>query len=174
MNGFPSRRRTRCRMRHRTLRGVLALVWAALLLTGCSPAPTSPGTPVPSAAPAAALVGAWRAERVRAVTLLATDAAPTLAFGYDGHVTGRDECRNALDASYETSGSGLRFGTWRTSLIGCAVDDGFTRALEAVTSARLAADRLELLDAKGDTVLVLVRTHASALPVASPSSSAGG
>jgi heat shock protein HslJ len=98
-----------------------------------------------------------------AVVSVVASANVTMTFSTDGKVSGSAGC-NRYTAPYVSDGPKLTFGAIAATRRMCTQPDGvmeqeqqFLKALEAVTSAGVDGDRLELRTAKGQLAATLAR-----------------
>lgn len=106
------------------------------------------------------LVGrTWTLETISGAGALPSDVAtPTLRFAPDGHLSGNTGCNNG-GASYRLEGKdGIVIEPMITTKRACANPEGnaleraYVGAIGKTKSFRVAADRLELLDASGSVL----------------------
>lgn len=134
-----------------SIRFSLILLLAAVLLTACRPT-------------SASLSGTrWTLLSLNGQSLLANTSI-TAEFSED-QISGSSGC-NQYSGAYEATGRDLTIRQVAATMMYCMEPDGlmdqegaFFEALAAVVGYRVAADRLEMLDASGAPVLVFGKSE---------------
>lgn len=125
----------------------MAILLAALLLSGCATLPPPPIGPAAgsgdaeASADAAALLGVeWQLVEIRQtggqVLVVDEPTEYTIAFGTDGRFSGQLQC-NRMSGSYQLEAGKLVFGPVASTMAFCPDDGIFTVYNSALSSARL-------------------------------------